>query len=159
MQDMRSVQANKCLAKWRHVLSSSWLPRKLRFWTTVKAQRDKIASWGARTVANVVGVKKPTIDGNGPVVAQDGSPMDREMQHECADCHQRMRALLGWSRCQNGLLGNLREGLEMSGTSVVEMATTPWERSGERQMGWCGLTAFQHLQVGGPGVDRGLQVL
>ena len=54
----------------------SWLPRLLRLnivkttmwqaffwsssvWTTVKAQRDKIASWSARTVANVVGVKKP----------------------------------------------------------------------------------------------------
>ena len=28
-------------------------------WTTVKAQRDKVASWGARMVANVIGVKKP----------------------------------------------------------------------------------------------------
>ena len=28
-------------------------------WTTVKAQRDKISSWSARMVANVVGVKRP----------------------------------------------------------------------------------------------------
>ena len=28
-------------------------------WTTVKAQRDKIASWSARVVANVIGVKRP----------------------------------------------------------------------------------------------------
>ena len=54
----RTAQANKCMAKWRPVLSSSWLPRLLRLnivkttmwqaffwsssvWTTVKAQRDK----------------------------------------------------------------------------------------------------------------------
>ena len=72
----RSAQANKCMAKWRPVLSSSWLPRLLRLnivkttmwqaflwcssvWTTVKAQRDKIASWSARMVANVIGVKRP----------------------------------------------------------------------------------------------------
>ena len=72
----RSAPANKCMAKWRPVLKSSWLSRLLRLniekttmwqaflwrssvWTTVKAQRDKIASWSARMVANVVGVKKP----------------------------------------------------------------------------------------------------
>ena len=72
----RSAQANKCLAKWRSVLKSSWLSRLLRLnivqttmwqaflwsssvWTTVKAQRDKIASCSAWMVANVTGVKKP----------------------------------------------------------------------------------------------------
>ena len=72
----RTAQANKCLAKWKLVLNSSWVPRLLRLnivkttmwqaflwsssvWTTVKAQRDKIASWSARMVANVVGVKRP----------------------------------------------------------------------------------------------------
>ena len=102
--------------------------------------------------------EEATVDGNGPVVerqAQDWSPLDREMQHECADCHQRTSALLGWSRCQNGLLGNLREGLEMSGTSVVEMATAPLERSRERQMGWSvpkkGFKIYS-------GVDGGLQI-
>ena len=72
----RTAQANKCRAKWKFVLNSPWLPRLLRLnivkttmwqaffwsssvWTTVKAQRDKIASWSARMVANVVGVKKP----------------------------------------------------------------------------------------------------
>ena len=77
------------------------------------------------------------VDGNGSVVetlAQDWSPLDQELQHECADSHQGTSALLGWSRGQNGLLGNLREGLEMSGSSVVEMATAPLERSGERQV-------------------------
>ena len=72
-----TAQAHKCLAKWRLVLKSSWLPRLLRLsvvkttmwqaflwsssvWTTVKAERDKIASWSARMVANVIGVKKPS---------------------------------------------------------------------------------------------------
>ena len=72
----RTAQANKCRAKWKLVLNSPWLPRLPRLnivkttmwqaflwsssvWTTVKAQRDKIASWSARMVANVVGVKKP----------------------------------------------------------------------------------------------------
>ena len=72
----RTAQANKCRAKWKLVLNSPWLPRLLRLniikttmwqaflwsssvWTTVKAQRDKIASWSARMVANVVGVKRP----------------------------------------------------------------------------------------------------
>ena len=72
----RSAQADKCLAKWRPVLKSSWLPRLLRLnivkttiwqaflwrssvWTTVQAQRDKIASWSVRVVANVIGVKRP----------------------------------------------------------------------------------------------------
>ena len=62
--------------------------------------------------------EEATLDGNGPVVetlAQDWSPLDREAQQECADCHQRTYALLGWSRRQNGVLGNLRESLEMWG--------------------------------------------
>ena len=45
------------------------------------------------------------VDGNGSVVetfAQDWSPLDRQMQRECADSRQRTRALLGWSRGQNG---------------------------------------------------------
>ena len=42
-----------------------------------------------------------TVDGNGSVVetlAQDWSPLDREMQHGCADSHQGTSAWLGWSR-------------------------------------------------------------
>ena len=54
----RTAQANKCRAKWRLVLNSPWI-RSSSVWTTVKAQRDKIASWSARMVANVVGVKRP----------------------------------------------------------------------------------------------------
>ena len=73
----RSAQANQCQGKCETFFcKSSWLTRMLRLnivkttmwqaflwsssvWTTVKAQRDKIASWSARMVANVIGVKKP----------------------------------------------------------------------------------------------------
>ena len=48
-------------------------------WTRVKAQRDKIASWIAREVANVIGVKKPPWM-EMETFAQDWSPLDREMQ-------------------------------------------------------------------------------
>ena len=71
------------------------------------------------------------VDGNGSVVetlAQNWTLLDREVQHECADSHQRTRALLGRTCGQNGQLGDLREDLEMLGTSVVEMAR-------ERQVG------------------------
>ena len=58
----RTAQANKCLAKWRPVLSSSWLPRLMRLnivkttmwqvfssvWTTVKAQRETNLQVGVR---------------------------------------------------------------------------------------------------------------
>ena len=63
------------LAKWRTVLRSSWLPRKLHLgivkstiwqaflwsssvWTTAEAHRDKIASWSARMVANVIATRR-----------------------------------------------------------------------------------------------------
>ena len=70
-------------------------------------------------------------DGNGPVVetmAHDRSLMGREVQHECPDCHQRSSTQLGRTCCQNGLLRDLREVLEVSKTSVVEMATAPLEK-------------------------------
>ena len=68
----RSAQANKCHAKWRPVLKSSWLPRMLRLnkerlrcgrpssgvrvsGRRSRPQKDKIASWSARMVANVIG--------------------------------------------------------------------------------------------------------
>ena len=82
--------------------------------------------------------EKAAMDGIGPVVetmAQNWSSMDREAQHERRVCHQRTSAQLGRTCCQNGPLGDLREGLEVSGTCVVEMATTPLERSGEGQNG------------------------
>ena len=40
-------------AMWQALLWSSSV------WTTVKTQRDKIASWSAMVVANVIGVKRP----------------------------------------------------------------------------------------------------
>ena len=95
--------------------------------------------------------EEASVDGKGSVVgtlAHDWAPLDREMQHECADGHQGTSVLLGWSRGQNGLLGDLREGLEMSGTSVVEVATAPLERSGERQAGRTAPKSAQYLQMG-----------
>ena len=47
--------------------------------------------------------EEATLDGNRPVVetvAQDGSPMDREIQHERSNCHQRTSTQLGRSCCQ-----------------------------------------------------------
>ena len=89
------------------------------------------------------------MDGNGSVV--DWTPLDRDVQHECADSHQRTSASPGRSRGQN-----LREGL---GTSVVDMATALLERSGERQVGRTASKAVQNLQMGGYGVDGGIQSL
>ena len=92
------------------------------------------------------------------IVAQDGSPMDREVQHECSVSHKRNGTQLGRACGQNGLLGDLREGLEMSGTSVVKMATGQLERSREGQMCWPTPTAFQKIHVGGHGGGGGFQV-
>ena len=67
------------------------------------------------------------VDGNRSVVetlAQNWTPLDREVQREWADRHQRTCALLGRSRSQKGLLGDLRECLS---TSVV-VATSLLER-------------------------------
>ena len=127
----RTGQANKCRAKWKLVLDSPWLPRLLRLnimkttmwqaflwsssvWTTVKAQRDKIASWSARMVANVVGVKTLPVNGDGTVVetlAQDWTSLDREMQYECAGGHPRSYVQLGWTCGKDGLQRYLCEGL------------------------------------------------
>ena len=81
--------------------------------------------------------EEATVDGNGPVVetlAQNWPSIDREVQHERVDCHQRTYAQLGWSCCQDGPQRNLCEGFEVSRSSMVEMETTSLERSGERQM-------------------------
>ena len=77
----------------------------------------------------------------------------RRIENCNMDVQTAIRALLGWSRGQNGPLGNNREGLERSGTSVVEMATAPLERSGERQVGWSAPKTIQNLQMEGHGVD------
>ena len=71
--------------------------------------------------------------------------------------HQGTSAQLRRSRCQNGL-GDLREGLDMSRTSVVEVATPPLGRSGEGQMGWSAPKTIQSFQMGGHGVVGGFQV-
>ena len=54
--------------------------------------------------------------------------------------------VLCWAGCvQNGLLGDVREGLEISGTSVVEMAADLLERNSERQSGRTASKTIQHL--------------
>ena len=50
--------------------------------------------------------EEATIDGNGPVVetvTQNRTSMDREMQHESDNNHQRKSTWLGWTRGKNGL--------------------------------------------------------
>ena len=79
------------------------------FWTTVKAQTDKIASWSARMVANVNRREKAAMDGIEPVVetvAQNWPSLDREGQHERVDGHQRTHAQLGWSCCPRSNAGH-----------------------------------------------------
>ena len=142
-----SAQENKCFAKWRTVLSSSpedtaLEHRKIdnvagfsveleRVCTTVKSHRDKISSW-SNWCEEVI------VDGNRPVVetlAQNWTPLAREVQHEFADSHQRTSALLSWTCGQNGLLRDLCKSLEMCITSVVEMAPALLERGREGQVG------------------------
>ena len=113
----RSAQANQCMAKWRPVLSSSWVPRLLRLnivfstmwqaflWsssvcTTVKAQRDKNCELECEDGGKRRRCEKAAMDGSGPVVetmAQNWTSLDRQGQHEHSDCHQRTCAQLGWS--------------------------------------------------------------
>ena len=119
----RSAQANTCMTKWRPVLKSSWLPRMPRLNIVQtgfplefeclddgqgpKRQNCKLECEGGGERHRR---DKAPVDGNEPVVetvAQDWSPLDREMQHERVDCHQRTYAQLGWSCCQNGLQRNL----------------------------------------------------
>ena len=107
-------------------------------WTTVKAPRDKFSSWSARTVANLIGVKKPTwmeMDQWWRRCHRTSHRWIEKCNKNVLTAIQRTSALLGWSRGQDGPLGNLVAGVKMSGTSVVEMATAPLERCGERQVG------------------------
>ena len=75
------------------------------------------------------------MDGSGSVVetlAQSWTLVDREVQHEFADSHQRTITLLGWTCGQNGLFRDLCTSLDMS---VVEMAPTQLERNRGREVG------------------------
>ena len=88
-------------------------------------------------------------------MAQGRPPLDREVQHERV-CHQRTSTQLGRSCCQIGLQRDLCEGLEVSRTPVVEMATASLERSGEGQMVWSVPKTIQTQQMGGHGVAPSL---
>ena len=141
----RSAQANKCLAKWRPVLSSSWLPRMLRL-NIVKNYNVAGLSLEFECLDDGKGEcedggerhrrEEAAMDGNGPVVeilAQNWPPMDRQGQYERVDCHQRTCTQLGRSYGQIGPQRNLCEGLEVPRSSMVEMETASLERSRERQ--------------------------
>ena len=125
-------------------------------WTTVKTQRDKIASWSARMVANVIGVKRPPwMELNqrwrlwhttGHRWIEKGNMNVLTAIREC---------MLSWA---GGPERNLCEGLEMPRPPMVEMERTPLERSGERQMVWPTPTAIQNLPVGGHGCWGSVQI-
>ena len=68
-------------------------------------------------------------------------------------------AWLGWTCGQNGLFGDLCESLEMSRTTVAEMAPAPPERGGEGQICRTAPKPVQNLQMGGYCVSRGFQSL
>ena len=118
----RSAQANKCLPKWRPVFEFIMAPEGVAL---EHCEIDNVAGLslefervddGESPKRQRIGLdceiggerdqnEEAPVDGNGSVVetfAQDWSPLDREMQRECADSRQRTRALLGWSRGQNG---------------------------------------------------------
>jgi hypothetical protein len=76
----RMAQANKAYAKWKEVLTCSWIPRAQRLkllpktvwssllwgastWTTTKAQRTWLNSWSARLASRVARTSRaPTMD-------------------------------------------------------------------------------------------------
>ena len=133
----RSAQANKCVAKWRPVLSSSWLSKVV---AVEQSKNYNVAGFSLEfeCLDDDQGPKRQNceleyedggerhrrvesaMDGIEPVVetlAQNWSPMDRNGQHERVDCHQRTYSQLGWSCCQDGPQRNLCEGLEMPWSS------------------------------------------
>ena len=129
----RSAQANWCLASWRPVLSSSWLPRRLRL-NTVEPTMWQAFSLELARVDDGKGTKRQnceleyenggkrgwreeaTMNGNGPMVgtlAQDRSPLDREVQHEWRQ--------VGWSASTT--MQNLQMGRRKSPSLLeVQMA-------------------------------------
>ena len=174
----RTAQANKCRAKWKLVLNSPWLPRLLRL-NIIKDYDVAGFPLELECLDDGQGTERQNCelerenggeccwseeaarDGTGSVVetlAQDWSSMDREMQYECAGCHQRSYAQLGRPCGQDGLQRNLCEGSEMSRPPMVEMETTSLEGCRERQMGWPSPTMVQNLQMGGHGCWGGLPI-
>ena len=87
------------------------------------------------------------MDGHGPVVEIFGTELDTAGSRS-ADSHQRPSTLPGSTCGQNGPFGDLCAGLEMSGTSVVEMATALLERGRERQVGRTASKTVQNLTDG-----------
>ena len=75
------------------------------------------------------------------------------------DSHQGTSAWLGWSRGQNGLSEICAKALRCWGLQWWRWRQLHWERSGERQVGRTAPKAVQHLQMGGYGIDGGIQSL
>ena len=124
---------------WQALLWSSSV------WTTIKAPRDKIASWSARIVANVVGVKKPPLM-DGPVVetvAQNRTSRDREMQHELITAIR--ERVLGWAehvaRMDYGQ--SCARALRCRGLQWWRWETSALVRNREEQVGWTSPTEIQ----------------
>ena len=156
----RSAQANTCVVKWRpdNVAGLSLEFECLDDGKDPKRQNCELECEDGgerhrREEAAMDGIE-PAVE----TVAQKWPSMDRKGQYERVDCHQRMYAQLGWSCCQDGPQRNLCEGLEMPRPPMVEMETTPLERSGERQMVWPTPTAIQNLPVGGHGCWGSVQI-
>ena len=104
-------------------------------------------------VAKVIGKEDATMDGNGPMVetlAQDRSPLDREKCNMNVPTAIRER-VLRWAGhvarmdCSEVCAKALRCG---------EVATTPFTRSGQGQVGWSAPKTTQHFQM--PDVQWGM---
>ena len=111
MVSPRCVALEHCkTTMWQAFLWSSSV------WTTVKAQRDKIASWSARMVANVMVVKKPPwmeLDQWWRLWHRTGHRwIEKSNMNVLTAIRERMLSW-GWSCCKNGPQRNLCEGLEM----------------------------------------------
>ena len=89
-------------------------------------------------------------------LAQNWRPLDREVQQEFADRHQRTSALLGWACGQNGLLEICAKVLICRGLQWWR-----WRQLFEEKEKWAEPLpkTFQNLQVGGYCVSRGIQRL
>ena len=103
-------------------------------------------------------VKGPPLDRGGSVVetfAQDWSPVNREVQHECVDRER----VLCWAG--HGARMDCSEicakSLEMSRTAVVEMAPTFLERGKEKSNGQDRIQNGSNLQMGRKTMHRDRQ--
>ena len=170
----RTAQANKCRAKCKLVLNSPWLPKLFRLniikttmwqaflWSSNDGQGtgDKIASWSARMVANVVGVKRPP----GMELGQWWRLWHRNGHRWIEKCNMNVLVairdrMLSWA----GHVARMdykeicAKALRCRGLQWWRWRQLNWKEV-ERQMVWPTPTAVQHLQVGRHGCWGGLQI-